>query len=251
MKSPLLRLTVSLAACCALVSAAQADSSSSEKALKLSQTHYFFGTCELIVARDAVRLENTARLKFVVVAKAPDWTVTVFRNDDKTYFSESLAQFADTGLISNFMVGQRERMLNPALYRRSNFMFCGLKAVRMTNRFVTMKYLPLDVAFNAAPQVEMIVYAMNKMPTCGGIPLTYIGISGGKKFFDSVASGGAREIFLETSKVVAVDVSPNIFTMPAGYKRAKSVREVVAGAQSRLQSEDYMETLGREGQSHK
>jgi hypothetical protein len=178
--------------------------------------------------------------------------VTIFRSDDKTYFSESPAQFIDTGLISNIMVGQRSRYLSPSGYRRTSYMFCGVKAVRMTNTSDTVKFLPLQSAFNADPHIEAIIYAMNKMTTCGGIPLEVVGTSGRKDFFNSVARGGAREVFLETSKIVTVDVSPNQFAPPVGYKKAKSIREVVAGLESRVQSEDATELFdGGSKKSHK
>ncbi len=50
-------------------------------ALKLTQTHFYFGDTETIVSMKGVRINNHGRMKFVLVAKSPDWVVNVFRTD--------------------------------------------------------------------------------------------------------------------------------------------------------------------------
>src|ERR1700678_1498131 len=101
-------LILGLIACSCLFSGGAACALE-KRAIQMEQEHYFLGTAVVTAAKDAVRIENTGRLKYIVVAKAPDWRINIFRNDDKTYFSESLREFQDTGLVSDFLVSRRER----------------------------------------------------------------------------------------------------------------------------------------------
>jgi len=212
-----------------------------EKALRFYQSHFFMGPCQVTVTKDAVRLDNTGPLNFVMVSRAPSWRVTIFRDDDKSYFSESLADFGETGLVSTITVPWKEKSVQPFGYRSTSYKFCGLNAVRMTKGWEVFKFLPLKDALNAAPEVEKLFYAIYKCPTNGGIPLCLTGINGGKDFMGSTSQAGARLVYLDTSKVVELDVPSSIFAAPVGYKKAASVREVVAGAQSRRQSKDLDE----------
>lgn len=216
-----------------------------EKALKLYQKHYFYGTNELTIAADGMRLVNTGTLKFVVVARAPEWKINIYRPDEKIYFSESLSQLSDTGLVSNFLVGKRSRLPDRGPYRRSDFDFCGLKAVRLTAARETFKYLPLDRALNAPRQVEAAIYAIYKMPTNGGITLAFDAVSEHNDFLSGTNTIGSREQFISTSKIESLSVSPDIFNLPPGYKKADSVRTVVTGETGRRQSEEALETFGR------
>lgn len=220
-----------------------------EKAIKLTQTHYFFGRCILTIARNGFRMENQGNLKFIVVAGAPDWTVYIFRNDDRSYYSETMKQFYDTGLVSDFLVGRKERSL--LLFkdmRKADFDFNGYKAIRLTGARRTFKYLPLSSVLNADPQVEIATYAAYKMPTGGGIPLSFAEISLESDFLSTANTAGSRQEYMSTSKIEAIEVSPGIFTMPKNYKKAQSVRAVVSGETSRKQSEEAFETIGGGGE---
>ena len=59
--------------------------------------------------------------------------------------------------------------------------------------------------------------------------------------------------YLDTSAIRAVKVAPEIFDMPANYKRATSLREVVAGSDTREESVDAQELFnsGRNPASNK
>jgi len=232
-----------LTACC---STTHASAATTEKAVKLYQTHFFLGKCEMTVARDAFRLDNAGNFKFVVVAKAPDWTVSVYRNDDKTYFSEKLAIFADTGVVSEYLVARKERLIDPRAHIKSEMNLSGFKIVRMTASRQTIKYLPLDRALNAPPQVESIAHGLYKMPTNGGLPISYSATANTKDFFGAGQGKGSLQVYLDTTKIETVEVAPAYFEVPKGYKKAVSVRSVVSGKHAVEQSEDALETFGRD-----
>ena len=207
-----------------------------ENALRLTQTHTFMGRCQLTASSHGIRLENQDKLKFVLVAKAPDWRVTVFRNDDKTYFSQSLKDFQNTGLVSGFVMIERPRKLNSADFAKSSFKFCGYDILRWTGRNSTFKYLPLG---NIAPQVESIIFAAYKVPTNGGLPVTYIKAQSGRDYTTGISEEGHLETLLDTTKIEPAVDDPKLFIAPSGYKQAESVRVVFVGSAARNESGDF------------
>ncbi len=207
-----------------------------ENALRLTQTHTFMGRCQLTAGRHGIRIENQDKLKFVLVAKAPDWRVTLFRNDDKTYFSQSLKDFQNTGLVSGFVMIERPRKLSATDFARSSFKFCGYDILRWTGRNSTFKYLPLG---NIAPQVESIIFAAYKVPTNGGLPVTFVKSQSGRDYTNGVSEEGRLETLLDTSKIESVTEDPKLFTAPIGYKQANSVGVVFVGSAARNASGDF------------
>ncbi len=134
---------------------ASAASSTKVNAIQLKQMHYFLGPHLVTVAKDAVRVENTGRFKYIVVAKAPDWRINIFRNDDKTYFSESLQEFEETGLVSDFIVSRRSHFQNPKMLIKSSMVFLGRPIIRLTrNQSAYKRFTPGKKA--SLPQVELV-----------------------------------------------------------------------------------------------
>lgn len=210
--------------------------SARDNALRLNQTHTFMGRCQLTVSAHGIRIENQDKLKFVLVAKAPDWRVTVFRNDDKTYFSQSLKDFAKTGLVSGFVMVERPRMLKAGEFTRSSFKFCGYDIQRWTGRNSTFKYLALD---DVAPQVENIIFAAYKVPTNGGLPVTYIKAQSGRDYTTGISEEGHLETLLDTTKIEPAVDDAKLFIAPSGYKQAESVGVVFVGSAARNESGDF------------
>ena len=212
-----------------------------EKALRLTQTHNVMGNSVMTFNSSGMRVENTSGLKYIVVAKAPDWRVTVFRNDDKSYYSQSLKDFEQAGLLSGFVLVIRERTIGDKRnekFRVSKFDFCGQKIVRLTGKEKMLKYLPLK---QNVPELERLYYSIFKQPTNGGITIGYQTTHGGRDYITGMNNAGRRQIHLETSKIEEVDVSPSVFKAPAGYKLAKSIGEVVSAAHTRAEDADYQE----------
>ncbi|CAN5415423.1 hypothetical protein BH11CYA1_BH11CYA1_45890 [soil metagenome] len=197
-----------------------------QTALRFDQTHSFMGRSQMTVGAHGIRIENTDKLKFILVAKAPDWKVTVFRNDDKTYFTESLKEFQETGLFSGFILLSPGMHLEKKGFAKSVFKFCGHDVIRMTGSKTTLKYIPLG---NVAPVVESIIYCAYKTPTNGGLPLTFVKARKGRDYFSGASQEGQREIVLDTSKIETVLDSPKFYETPKGYKLSKSLGAVFAG----------------------
>lgn len=220
---------------------AEAPSARAEKALRLTQTHNVMGNSVMTFNSTGMRLENTSGLKYTVVAKAPDWRVTVFRNDDKSYYSQSLKDFEQAGLLSGFVLVIRDRtIVNKRVdkFRVTTFDFCGQKIVRMTGKDKMLKYMPLK---QNVPELERLDYAIFKQPTNGGIAIGYQTTHGGRDYISGMSNAGRRTVHMDTSKIEEIDISPNIFKAPTGYKLAKSISEVVTAAHTRADDADYQE----------
>lgn len=228
------KLSFLLAFCLPFIQVAPAIAK--ETALQLDQTHSFMGRGQLTVSANGVRLENKDKLKFILVAKAPDWRVTIYRNDDKTYFSESLKEFESTGLFSGFVMLPPGKHLRSTGFTRSTFNFCGREVIRMTGSKATLKYIPLG---NVAPAVESIVYAAYKTPTNGGLPLVYVKAHSGKDYTSGASQEGHLENIIDTTKIETIEDNPKLYTAPSGYKLVKSLGLVFAGSSVRNDSVEF------------
>ncbi len=204
-------------------------------AIRLSQTHYFMGTQQVTIAPNAVRIDNTAQLGYVLVATAPNWKVTIFRPDDKTYFTEQLKIFQDTGMMSDMIIGRRERNFTDRPFRTTTMMLTGFKVERITSLRSTLKVLKLDGI--AAPQIEKILYAAYKLPTNNCIPVAFTATHNNADFITGMQNKGKLEVLLETQKIEKVKVASNYFLPPANLKKAASIRDVVVGHANLKKSE--------------
>ncbi len=211
------------------------DAGATSKGIRLYQTHEFFGTNQLTVSPEGFRMENTGRLKFVVVAKPPSWEVSIFRDDDKVFVTESLAKFEEAGLVSGFVLVAKERFIREK-NRKSTFNFSGKKLVRITAKDQTLKYLPLN---GLPPQIERLLYSAYKCPTQGGIPTGFIRTLLQRDYVTGMRNQGRIEITLDTTKIEDVVTNEKMFSVPPGYKKGISVREVVAGSSTRAKDVDF------------
>ena len=196
------------------------------KALKVYQTHSFLGRGHLTISTNGIRLENVDKLRFILVAKAPDWKVTIFRHDDKTYFAENFSEFEDAGLFSSFVMMMPGMRLTTGGYSRSAFKFSGYDGYLMTSSRTVLKYIPLR---NMPIKLESIIYSAYKTPTNAGLPVTYIQTHSGKDYTTGASREGQRETVLDTSKIEIVADDPKLFEAPRGYKLAKSLVAVLGG----------------------
>ncbi len=229
-------LSAALALCIVTVMApTSAVAAANMPSIKLSQTHFFMGKSEVTIAKDAIRIENTSKLRYVLVARAPDWKVTVYRPDDKTYFTQNIEVFRDGGLMSDLLIGRKDRFMRGKIYRHSAMKLDNFNIERLTSSWCTIKYMELG---NIAPLVEQILYAVHKQPTNGGIPIYFTYLQMSADFVTGMKAGGKFQTTLDTAKIVKVKVPPSAFNVPAGFKKAQSIRDVVAGSAAKREVEE-------------
>lgn len=220
-------------------------------AVKLVQKHNYWGDMETIVSQQGVRINNKGRWGYCLVAKTPDWKVTVFRDDDKTYYSKDLKQFMQSGIVSDLLVKKQERITPPGgLVTTRKLGDALVKDIRRQRS--EYSYLPLTGI--AAPQVESILYESFKVSTNGGIPLRqYKIVQGGVDWMTGLDSAGDERMLLNTRKIERVKVPISIFDAPSGYARSKSVQEVLLSKKGRDASGDFDEMfeIGKSGKKTK
>ena len=180
-------------------------------------------------------------MKFIIVARAPSWTVTVYRNDDKTYFEESLAAFSETGAVSGIMLSFREKDILQAA-KPKPVEVSGFKAIKLLDKFAEFVYIPDD--HTLPPAVHDFIYAAYKMPTCGGIPLRYVRVQKGKDMITQLDETGQNLLMISTTKINNVSVPPSFFVRPSGFRKAKSLGDVVLSEQKREESKDFQLMFG-------
>jgi hypothetical protein len=212
-----------------------------EEAIRMRQTHFFMGEAEVTIAAKGIRIENISQLKYVLVAKAPQWRVYVFRNDDKTYFDESLKDFEQTGLMSNFLFPFKDPMLGGKRYEPALLTMNGFKVIQLSSSYEKLKYMNI---VTLPQQVKRIMYVAYKLPTNGGIPISYERHQGGVDIVTGFDRKNEIEIALNTTTIKHVKVSPQEFELPPQLNRTNSMREVVAGNKTRTQSDDEKALLG-------
>ncbi len=207
-----------------------ASENAPHKTLRLVQKHYFFGTTELLIAKDAVRIENLANLRFIIVSKAPKWDVVVFRNDDKTFFSESLSKYEENGLVSDLLVTKRDRVID-GNKKPFNTTFKNIAVCKRLSGSQLIQYLPIKGL--TSPQVEAIIYATYKLPTEHAIPLNMMETASGKDWLTGMDESGRRRIQLKTSECEFVTTNADRFEVPNGYRKIATIADAVSGSRGR------------------
>lgn len=211
-------------------------------ALCFEQEHYYLGATRLTISELGVRLDGDKKQNFIVVARPPQWKVTVYRSDDKTYCLQNLKTFREAGLVTGLLMGFKEHVILKGAVPR-DIKFQGFKALRLRSQKFEIDYMLLPV--NLARQVELLIYALYKLPTQGGIPLRYqtntikhdLVMEGSNKF--------ASRVYIKTNKITRKMVSETLFDPPENYKRVKYMGAVIINRQRRTAGAD-LEGLMRE-----
>ena len=207
-------------------------------AVKLTQMHFYWGETETTVSQKGIRISNQGRQKFTLVAASPAWTVTIFRDDDRTYVSESLKEYESTGIVNAMVLNKPERTEQ----------YNGLpQKMKIGNTWVNVlrgnreEFANLPLGKIAAPEVERILSTTYRIPTDQGIPLFFTKKQKGIDRMSGLDKTGERRVYLQTSKIENIRVSPSIFTAPSGYRLCKSKQEVVLSKANREASGDFDE----------
>jgi len=235
-------LLVALVAFSFLLGDQQAQAADRVQALKLYQNHLFFGNAEVIIARQGIHVFNHGRFGFDLVSKAPEWKVTVYRKDDKTYCTEPLTVFEGTGLVSEYHLGFKDRTTDQ--YKGLSYSDClidNVPAKRAQARKYLIEYLPPK---SIEPQIEKIAYGMYKVTTNGGFPLRYKSSSkGAKDWLTGHERGEEMQTHLSTQKIESVTVDPTIFDPPKSFKKVDSLLEVLSSKLRRTEATDSFKDL--------
>jgi len=207
-------------------------------ALKLLQNHSYWGDNETIVSPQGVRINNLGRMHFCIVAKSPDWSVTIFRDDDKTCYRQNLKNFVDTGMVADFIVRKQDRIVGRSALVKDK-MVAHTMAKHYEDAIERCDYLPAPKFL--VPQAEAVLFAYYKTPTNNGISLAYARSQHGKDWMTGLERGGAMNVVMTTSSIETTTVPVRIFDAPKNYKLVKSPQEVIMSKENREASGDVDE----------
>ncbi len=242
-KSHLLLLLTLFFACAAQECAAEpVAKSATVQALCFDQEHYYLGATRLTVSELGLRLDGDKKQNFVVVARPPQWKVTVYRTDDKTYCLQNFKTFREAGLVTGLLMDFKEHFIMKGSVPRI-VDIQGFKAQRLRSQKFEIDYLlmPEDVPRRA----ELLIYALYKLPTQGGIPLRYQTNSIRRDFIIEGSAKFSSRVYLKTNKITRKTVSESLFEPPANYRRVKYMGAVVVNRERRNRGAD-LEGLMRE-----
>lgn len=198
-------------------------------ALKLTQTHFYWGDSETIVSEQGLRINNLGKMHFSLVASSPNWDVTVFRDDDKTYLRQSLKQFLLSGLISDFVVSRQPQSIGAgAPVTNVKIGDSTVKEIKLVKDIY--QYLPVK---NLAPAIENILYATFKTPTNGGLPIKVTKRQRGRDWLTGLQRTDSQKVLLNTKEIKHVMVNKSIFEAPRGYQPRHSMQEVLMSKANR------------------
>jgi hypothetical protein len=207
-------------------------------ATKLTQTHFFFGDTNTFCRPDAVRIDNLGPMHFSVVAKAPKWTVTVFRDDDKSCFVETIHSLEVNGLMNDYVMHRQDH----AKYqdqKPGEIIVNNFKVKQVSGKSEYIAYLPIDKV--ASPEVERILYAAYKIPTNNGIPLKFIRTRRKIDWLTSIPVTNEASVYFSTKKIESAKVPKTYFDAPTGYRVRNTVQEVMVSDANRNASGDMVE----------
>ncbi len=209
-------------------------------AIELDQIHRYFGKVQLIVAKEGLRM-NSKEQHFAVVAKPPTWNLVAYRDDEKSMFEENFDSFLDRGMMSSlFMSYHNDYILTEAPAR--HFKFGGVNAIRKTSRAgETFNYIANDGRFDK--KEILLIHAIYKTPTNGGIPLLFAMIAHGNEASSGRSVEGNQLVYLSTSGIKSVKIDANSFDTPVGYKRVKFVGDVTFSKLSHNEAKDFNNLL--------
>lgn len=205
------------------------------KALRLTQTHFYWGDMETTVSMRALRITNRGSMKFNLVARYPDWNVTLYRSDDKVMIKKEFNKLISEGLVSSLLLGKKDRFTDRGLSERE-FKFGPVKVRHVESPNMTMDFLPLKGVGDEA--VEAILYSVFRVPTNGGIPIRYTKSQKGIDWMTGLDTTGARKVFLGTKTISSVIVPDIFFDLPNNYKESRVMQQVLMSKQTRESSGD-------------
>jgi hypothetical protein len=210
------------------------------KVLRLVQSHQFLGAVVLNLAGDKLRMDSTGRMRFTLVASAPTWNVSVFRNDDKVIKTQSYKRFTASGLVSEMVLSVRPHFLQSEA-QPYHFKYYGFDARRVVNHADALEYLPPGGVIT--PEIANIVGASFRFPDGMGLCLHFMEASQGRDFITGMDTNGQKEICLSTSSIKWTWVPKDFFDAPRGYKETRDMQQVVTSSKIRDQSADFQNLL--------
>ncbi|CAN5493362.1 hypothetical protein BH11CYA1_BH11CYA1_12860 [soil metagenome] len=222
------------------VRAAEALKPNSEHEWIIRQTHKDLGKTKISFAKNAIKIFNES-WGYTVLSKAPDWSVVIYRDDDKIEWKISRNQFYKTypvdlkGMPTNHIGLQRSRAADTTGAKSWSYLMGG-----QTFWFAEQ--------FKAATEVDATISAYYGIRPQKGILTKYALTFGEPKTKESSwLSGFQRSGYVEyliTLSYKELPYNAKDFAAPVGYKTAKDPYTITTSKAQKESGDEAMRELG-------
>ncbi len=208
----------------------------------LKQRHAYLGSLEMILADDAVRISENVN-GTVVIARGPQWKVSVYNTRNKLYYDMSLDTWKKHGLRVTWVM----------MANTSDWPVVKTGSEKLLGRDTDVYILPADP--NARAKIRMhkpidfnygsageywvdkmpgsrertaVIMQLYKLPEVPQTPLKLKVYNPGNSALYGISNtaAGKEQLLLQTFSIKKASVPASTFDVPPGYKRAKDDSEV-------------------------
>jgi hypothetical protein len=235
---------------CALLIYSIPGALASETEWVFSQQQAELGRYKVFIVKDAVKVVNET-LGYEVVAKAPAWTVVIYRPAEKTGYESELflfRRFQIFGFINEPRKAGPRPLTKLETQEQNGLRICKYKTPNGLEETWSTD------STDAAPQISDIVETCYRLKFTPGIPLRVISYQRQAEIMQiptsSWMSGGvnmwhhARLEQLKTFSWKKVPYHSSDFTYPTDYKHVKDPRDLVFSKKKKSTMDDLARDLG-------
>lgn len=210
---------------------------------RLHQKHFVAGDQDVYFKNDAVKFVNST-LGFVLVSKAPDWNVIIYRanpgGQGGKIFKQPLSQWLAGGVKCLYFPDIRPSRI--ALQKELSYVKDRLPIVKykaFEGKKQTCEY-ELCALTSTHANVASIMQFFYRLPYATGVPVRFSyfasqHLNPNDPFYSFQIAPSERVITTKIEQVGSVS-----FDIPAGYKQVSDDREVIVGDRMKTGLEEIM-----------
>ena len=229
---------------CSFVSKCSADEvpNKTEKVWAIKQNHPLLQIIDVFIVPSALRIDIVDN-GFSVIACAPKWDAIIFRPKEKVYFRTSYHDWLTNGFQAiELAFNTDEKPINPnmAATHALGFAAQALTWKSYMQRSGELSSLPgdkipclfeylLGTSETFPRQAGELLQRFYKLPIASGFPLS----------LKASNYMGQRFELLSTKQVSRMDLSPDLFKEPTGFKPVKSEMAIIVDQSTRKEIEEW------------
>lgn len=222
---------------------APARSETVQRVWRLHQKHFIAGDQDVYFKDDAVKFVNSS-LRFVLISKAPDWTVVVYRSNPGRkggkIFKQPLSQWLATGAKCLYFPDIRPSPIplrKQLSYVKNKLPIIKYKAFEGKKQTCEYELCGLTSTHANVASVMQFFY---RLPYATGVPVRFSyfasqNLNPNDPFYSFQIAPSERVTTTKIEQVGSVS-----FDIPSGYKQVSDDREVIVGDRMKTGLEEIM-----------
>ena len=224
----------------------------SEKGWELIQEHVIQKRTGVTVTPIGIRI-NALKSTWSVVSQAPNWDAVIYCRADRTICRVPYAKWSKSGFSLPATTDELTVIPTSPSFRTGTIQIGSSKvpvtfmrwqgpAPALGDMMFQSKGKPTECVFtiisskmfDAPVQVRQLLRQIYDMPSCDGIPLGF-------------SASSEQRPLLATFEVKSIQLPPELFDLPTGFKTVKTEMEVWVNAEDKDKINDFGELLGAPG----